>query len=121
MDTIRVHEDQENRVADNRRGKENTSVTLHNQAQQQKRAVLGVLHNNCVRNTKPVSFFDAFYLSKMTFVKDASCLINLLPLLCSVLDTFCTVFRNSRFLNLLVKYFSSAAIFCQLFLAVLKF
>lgn len=59
MATIRVHEDQENRVTEIRRGKENTTVPLQNQTQQQKRAVLGVLHNNCVRNTKPVSFFDA--------------------------------------------------------------
>ena len=55
MATIRVHEDQENRIAEGRRGKENISASLQNQAQQQKRAVLGVLHSNCPRNTKPVS------------------------------------------------------------------
>lgn len=60
MATIRMHqEDQENRiVADLRgRGKENhAAVGTHMQAaqQQSKRAVLGVLHNNCSRNvTKP--------------------------------------------------------------------
>lgn len=70
MATIRIHqEDQENRVtADLRgRGKENLAAAAaaaaavaaaNTQAQvlhQTKRAVLGVLHNNCPRNgTKPV-------------------------------------------------------------------
>lgn len=55
MATIRVHEDQENRISDVRRGKENISVPLQSQTlQPTKRAVLGVLHNNCNRNTKPV-------------------------------------------------------------------
>ncbi|XP_015596882.1 cyclin-A2 [Cephus cinctus] len=57
MATIRVHEDQENRIAaDIRRGKENTTVNLNNGQQQplnNKRAVLGVIHNNCHRNGKP--------------------------------------------------------------------
>lgn len=58
MATIRVHEDQENRViAEIRRAKENISVS-QNQNQQQKRAVLGVLHNNCPRNTKPENCKD---------------------------------------------------------------
>ncbi|KAG7204794.1 hypothetical protein KM043_005201 [Ampulex compressa] len=53
MATIRVHEDQENRIADVRRGKENIAVPVQNQGlQQTKRAVLGVLHNNCNRNSK---------------------------------------------------------------------
>lgn len=60
MATIRVHEDQENRViADIRRqGKENASVPLQNQNQQQKRAVLGVLQNNCPRASKPENCKD---------------------------------------------------------------
>ncbi|XP_076249805.1 cyclin A [Calliopsis andreniformis] len=53
MATIRVHEDQENRITDVRRGKESISVPLQTQTlQQTKRAVLGVLHNNCNRNPK---------------------------------------------------------------------
>ncbi|CAK9825104.1 G2/mitotic-specific cyclin-A [Anthophora retusa] len=62
MATIRVHEDQENRIADVRRGKENITMPLQNQAlQQTKRAVLGVLHNNCNRNTKPEIYKDEKY------------------------------------------------------------
>lgn len=75
MATIRVHEDQENRViADIRRqGKENASVPLQNQNQQQKRAVLGVLQNNCPRASKPVSIFSlslalAYYLKAFSFI-----------------------------------------------------
>ncbi|XP_076664186.1 cyclin A isoform X2 [Andrena cerasifolii] len=53
MATIRVHEDQENRIADIRRGKENITLPLQTQTlQPMKRAVLGVLHNNCNRNPK---------------------------------------------------------------------
>ncbi|XP_066592449.1 cyclin-A2-like [Prorops nasuta] len=53
MATFRVHEDQENRIAEIRRGKENIPMTIQNQAMQQsKRAVLGVIQNNCLRNTK---------------------------------------------------------------------
>ncbi|KAF7378978.1 cyclin-A2 [Vespula maculifrons] len=53
MATIRVHEDQENRIADIFRGKENIVVPAQNQVlQQTKRAVLGVLHNNCHRIVK---------------------------------------------------------------------
>ncbi|XP_012164882.1 cyclin-A2 [Bombus terrestris] len=62
MATIRVHEDQENRISDVRRGKENISVPLQNQTlQPTKRAVLGVLHNNCNRNTKPEIYKDEKY------------------------------------------------------------
>ncbi|XP_076302514.1 cyclin A isoform X1 [Lasioglossum baleicum] len=53
MATIRVHEDQENRIVDIRRGKENIHVPFQAQTlQQSKRAVLGVIHNNCHRNSK---------------------------------------------------------------------
>lgn len=56
MATIRVHADQENRVADVRRAKEKVSLPVSSQIlQQNKRAVLGVLHNNCSRNSKPVT------------------------------------------------------------------
>lgn len=59
MATIRVHEDQENRMVDVRRGKENITVPLQNQTlQASKRAVLGVLHNNCKRNSKPEIYKD---------------------------------------------------------------
>ncbi|XP_043267206.1 cyclin-A2 [Venturia canescens] len=51
MATIRIHEDQENRIVDVRRGKEN-SVNQTNPLQQNKRPVLAVLHNNCHRNAK---------------------------------------------------------------------
>ncbi|XP_076624758.1 cyclin A isoform X2 [Colletes latitarsis] len=54
MATIRVHEDQENRIADIRRGKDNITVPL----QATKRAVLGVLHNNCTRNPKTEIYKD---------------------------------------------------------------
>jgi len=67
MATIRIHqEDQENRITGDLRGrgKENlaatttAAATVNTQTQvlhQTKRAVLGVLHNNCPRNgTKPV-------------------------------------------------------------------
>lgn len=62
MATIRVHEDQENRISDVRRGKENINVPLQNQTlQPTKRAVLGVLHNNCNRNTKSEIYKDEKY------------------------------------------------------------
>lgn len=60
MATIRIYEDQENRIAETKRNKDsNLGLKDHNQQgqpglQHQKRAVLGVLHNNCHRN-KPVS------------------------------------------------------------------
>lgn len=60
MATIRVHEDQENRIAaDLRRGKGINVTMAPNQAPfQNKRAVLGVLHNNCAGNIpKPVRMF----------------------------------------------------------------
>lgn len=53
MATIRIHEDQENRIAaDLRRGKGGLNVPMaQTQAPyQNKRAVLGVLHNNCAGN-----------------------------------------------------------------------
>ncbi|XP_015178049.1 PREDICTED: G2/mitotic-specific cyclin-A isoform X2 [Polistes dominula] len=52
MATIRVHEDQENRIADIFRGKENILPAQNQVLQQSKRAVLGVLHNNCHRIVK---------------------------------------------------------------------
>ncbi|XP_051168900.1 cyclin-A2 [Leptopilina boulardi] len=60
MASIRVHEDQENRVIAEirRQGKENASVQHQNQTQQQKRAVLGVLQNNCPRAVKPENCKD---------------------------------------------------------------
>ncbi|KOC66169.1 G2/mitotic-specific cyclin-A [Habropoda laboriosa] len=62
MATIRVHEDQENRIADVRRGKENITMPLQSQTlQATKRAVLGVLHNNCNRNSKPEIYKDEKY------------------------------------------------------------
>lgn len=56
MATIRVHEDQENRITDVLRGKENIQGPNPTQSlQQSKRAVLGVINNNnCLRNSKPV-------------------------------------------------------------------
>ena len=55
MATLRLHEDQENRRL---QGKENM-ILVDNGKQQthqlNKRAVLGVLANNFVRNSKPVS------------------------------------------------------------------
>ncbi|KAG9436706.1 cyclin-A2 [Apis mellifera carnica] len=54
--------DQENRISDVRRGKENINVPLQNQTlQPTKRAVLGVLHNNCNRNTKSEIYKDEKY------------------------------------------------------------
>ncbi|XP_015521403.1 cyclin-A2 [Neodiprion pinetum] len=54
MATIRVHEDQENRITDILRGKENISIPNPSQGlQQSKRAVLGVINNNCLRTSKP--------------------------------------------------------------------
>ncbi|XP_076227714.1 cyclin A isoform X2 [Nomia melanderi] len=59
MATIRVHEDQENRIADIRRGKENITVPLQTQTlQPSKRAVLSVIHNNCNRNSKAEIYKD---------------------------------------------------------------
>ncbi|KAI4477716.1 PREDICTED: cyclin-A2 isoform X2 [Polistes canadensis] len=52
MATIRVHEDQENRITDIFRGKENILPAQNQVLQQSKRAVLGVLHNNCHRIVK---------------------------------------------------------------------
>lgn len=58
MATIRVHEDQENRMNDVRRGKESITVPIQSQTLQlTKRAVLGVLHNNCNRTTKSVCIY----------------------------------------------------------------
>ncbi|KZC10100.1 PREDICTED: cyclin-A2 [Dufourea novaeangliae] len=62
MATIRVHEDQENRIAEIRRSKENITVPLQTQTlQQTKRAVLGVIHNNCNRNSKAEIYKDEKY------------------------------------------------------------
>ncbi|XP_017881629.1 cyclin-A2 [Ceratina calcarata] len=62
MATIRVHEDQENRIGDVRRGKENITMPLQSQLlQPQKRAVLGVIHNNCNRTTKQEIYKDEKY------------------------------------------------------------
>ncbi|XP_053976658.1 cyclin-A2 isoform X1 [Hylaeus anthracinus] len=62
MATIRVHEDQENRIVDIRRGKDNITVPLQSQTlQPTKRAVLGVLHNNCTRNPKTEIYKDDKY------------------------------------------------------------
>ncbi|CAL7945136.1 unnamed protein product [Xylocopa violacea] len=60
MATIRIHEDQENRIGDVRRGKENITMPLQT-LQPTKRAVLGVLHNNCKRNTKSEIYKDEKY------------------------------------------------------------
>lgn len=69
MATFRVHEDQENRIVDVRRGKENITVPLQNQTlQASKRAVLGVLHNNCKRNSKPVRIHLFFYFCSRVFL-----------------------------------------------------
>lgn len=71
MATIRVHEDQENRISDVRRGKENINVPLQNQTlQPTKRAVLGVLHNNCNRNTKSVCIDFLFFLPRFCSLKN---------------------------------------------------
>lgn len=65
MATIRVHEDQENRIGDVRRIKDATAVGSHqgHPLQQTKRPVLAVLHNNCHRNAKTVSIMPFFFLS----------------------------------------------------------
>lgn len=55
MATIRIHEDQENRIVDLRRGKENSANQANPLQLQNKRPVLAVLHNNCHRNAKIVS------------------------------------------------------------------
>ncbi|XP_017757033.1 PREDICTED: cyclin-A2 [Eufriesea mexicana] len=69
MATIRVHEDQENRINDVRRGKENITVPIQNQTLQlTKRAVLGVLHNNCNRNTKSEIYKDEKYPKTKTVI-----------------------------------------------------
>lgn len=71
MATIRVHEDQENRITDVLRGKENISVPNPSQGlQQNKRAVLGVINNNnCLRNSKPeLGGKDEKYPKAKTFV-----------------------------------------------------
>ncbi|XP_012522598.1 cyclin-A2 isoform X2 [Monomorium pharaonis] len=87
MATIRIHqEDQENRVvADLRdRGKENLATVTATAAaacvstqtqvlHQTKRAVLGVLHNNCPRNgTKPEIYKDEKYIKAKPFVPTQS-------------------------------------------------
>ncbi|XP_011688507.1 PREDICTED: cyclin-A2 isoform X2 [Wasmannia auropunctata] len=91
MATIRIHQDQdqENRIADRRnRDKENfaaaaaataaaaAAAVMNKQTQvlHQKRAVLGVLHNNCPRNAaKPEVYKDEKYIkSKPTFVPTQS-------------------------------------------------
>ncbi|XP_008549422.1 cyclin-A1 [Microplitis demolitor] len=70
MATIRIYEDQENRITDTRRNKDNNLVLKdHNQQgqpglQQQKRAVLGVLHNNCHRNKPEITKDDKFSKTK---------------------------------------------------------
>ncbi|XP_033320775.2 cyclin A isoform X1 [Megalopta genalis] len=65
MATIRVHEDQENRIADIRRGKENITIPLQTKTlQQSKRAVLGVIHNNCNRNSKVQEIYKDEKLAK---------------------------------------------------------
>ncbi|XP_071645143.1 cyclin-A1 [Temnothorax longispinosus] len=74
MATIRIHqEDQENRItADLRgRGKENLAAAAASAQTQvhQKRAVLGVLHNNCPRNgTKSEIYKDEKYIKAKTFI-----------------------------------------------------
>ncbi|THK33267.1 cyclin-A2 [Diachasma alloeum] len=70
MATIRVHEDQENRINDARRGKENGGLREHQGGLgQQKRAVLGVLHNNCHRAKPEINNKeDKFSKSKTTFI-----------------------------------------------------
>ncbi|EFN67786.1 Cyclin-A1 [Camponotus floridanus] len=79
MATIRVYqEDQENRVgADVRaRGKENlvTAASTQTQAfQSNKRAVLGVLHNNCPRHgTKLENYKDEKYVKTKPFIPSQS-------------------------------------------------
>ncbi|XP_018339185.1 PREDICTED: cyclin-A2 isoform X2 [Trachymyrmex septentrionalis] len=81
MATIRIHqEDQENRITGDLRGrgKENlaatttAAATVNTQTQvlhQTKRAVLGVLHNNCPRNgTKPEIYKDEKYVKAKPFI-----------------------------------------------------
>ncbi|XP_012268208.1 cyclin-A2 [Athalia rosae] len=70
MATIRVHEDQENRIADVMRTKENITVPNPSQGlQQSKRAVLGIINNNCLRTTKPeLNNKDEKYPKAKTFV-----------------------------------------------------
>jgi len=74
MATIRIHqEDQENRItADLRgRGKENhiiVSTQTQTLQQQNKRAVLGVLHNNCARNViKSVRIYLFLFFLSFSF------------------------------------------------------
>ncbi|XP_018305955.1 cyclin-A2 isoform X2 [Mycetomoellerius zeteki] len=82
MATIRIHqEDQENRIIGDLRGrgKENLAATAATAAaavstqtqvlHQAKRAVLGVLHNNCPRNgTKPEIYKDEKYIKAKPFI-----------------------------------------------------
>ncbi|XP_011058546.1 PREDICTED: cyclin-A2 isoform X2 [Acromyrmex echinatior] len=81
MATIRIHqEDQENRITGDLRGrgKENlaaaatAAAAVSTQTQvlhQAKRAVLGVLHNNCPRNgTKPEIYKDEKYVKSKPFI-----------------------------------------------------
>ncbi|KAK0158871.1 hypothetical protein PV328_009814 [Microctonus aethiopoides] len=71
MATIRVHEDQENRMTEVRRGKENVPLRDHHQGpglQHQKRAVLGVLHNNCHRNKPEIHGKDEKFTKAKAYV-----------------------------------------------------
>lgn len=67
MATTRVHEDQENRITDIRRGKENLSLPQNQTLLPSKRAVLASLHNNCHQNTKLVRNLYAFMLLSPAF------------------------------------------------------
>ncbi|KAF7997852.1 hypothetical protein HCN44_009250 [Aphidius gifuensis] len=70
MATIRVHEDQENRIGDTRRIKDNHGLRDHqgHGLQQQKRAVLGVLQSNCHRNKPEVHSKDEKYPKAKPYV-----------------------------------------------------
>ncbi|XP_034944617.1 G2/mitotic-specific cyclin-A [Chelonus insularis] len=69
MATIRIYDDQENRITETRRGKEN-ALRDHHQGHgvQQKRAVLGVLHNNCHRNKPENSNKDEKFAKVKAFL-----------------------------------------------------
>ncbi|XP_074095853.1 cyclin A [Cotesia typhae] len=70
MATIRIYEDQENRIAETKRNKDSSlGLKDHNQQgqpglQHQKRAVLGVLHNNCHRNKPEITKDDKYTKAK---------------------------------------------------------
>ncbi|KYM93446.1 PREDICTED: cyclin-A2 [Cyphomyrmex costatus] len=75
MAAIRIHEDQENRITGDLRGRGKESLAaaaVNTQTQvlhQAKRAVLGVLHNNCPRNgTKPEICKDEKYIKAKAFI-----------------------------------------------------